>query len=281
MRAAVQARGGSVTGVFRFTHQWNHAERNASLMDLHVFFPNHNGHEDGIHNTYGNSNRVGWNNRTDSATGGVQDVDYTTAAPVGYVPVENITFPSLSRMPDGDYTCKIHNWNLRSPTEGGFRAEIEFSGQIFEYELTRPLKNHEWVTVAVVTKRGSEFSIRHVLPCGSAQQDVYGVKTETFVPVETVIQSPNFWDDKAIGNKHWFFILEGCRTEENVRGIYNEFLRGDLTKHGKVFELLGNKTKCEPAAEQMSGLGFSSTQRETLTVRVVGEKINKTYNVKF
>lgn len=281
MRAAVQARGGSVTGVFRFTHQWNYGKRNASLMDLHVFMPGHGEHREGCHDDYGNDSRVGWNNRRHRATGGVQDVDYVTAAPAGYVPVENITFPDLDRMPDGEYTCKVHNWNLRAPTEGGFRAEIEFAGQIFEYEVDRALKHKEWVTVAVVTKRDGHFTIRHVLPCGSATQDAYGIQTETFVPVSTVMLSPNFWGDKEVGNKHWFFILEGCRTEEPVRGIYNEFLRGDLDKHRKVFEILGNKTKCEPADEQLSGLGFSSTQRETLTVRVVGEKINKSYNIKF
>lgn len=283
MRAAVQARGGSVSGVFRFTHQWNHSKRNASLMDLHVFMPGHNhaAHENGCHDKYGNEERVGWNNRRHQRSGGVQDVDYTTAAPVGYVPVENITFPDLSRMPDGEYVCKVHNWQLRAPTEGGFRAEIEFDGQIFEYEVDRPLKSKEWIEVAKVTKRGNTLSISHSLPCGQAQQDVWGLKTETFVPVDTLMLSPNHWDDKAIGNKHVFFILEGCLNDEAARGIYNEFLRSDLEKHRKVFEILGSKTKCEPVAEQLSGLGFSETKNESVTVRVAGKKINKLYTINF
>ena len=71
--------------------------RNASLMDLHVFMPGSNqnvviknGKE--IHDNYGNNERVGWNHRRHYASGGVQDVDYTAPAPIGYVPVENTTF---------------------------------------------------------------------------------------------------------------------------------------------------------------------------------------------
>ena len=281
MRAAVQARGGSVSGVFRFTHQWNYGKRNASLMDLHVFLPTHGGHKEGIHDNYGDTNRIGWNNRNHRATRGVQDVDYVEPAPVGYVPVENITFPDLSVMPDGDYTCKIHNWSLRTPTEGGFRAEIEFDGQIFEYEVDRPLKHKEWVTVAVVTKQNGAFSIKHHLPCGSAEQRVWGLTTETFVPVTTIMLSPNYWGGKEGGNKHWFFLLDGARNDEPARGIYNEFLRSDLATHGKVFEVLGAKTKVEPVDEQLSGVGFSSTKSETVTVRVTGQKLNKTYNIQF
>lgn len=281
MRAAVQARGGSVTGDFRFTHQWNHNKRNASLMDLHVFMPGHDGHGSGSHHDYGNNQRVGWNMRK-GPCGGVQDVDYTAAAAAGYVPVENITFPDRTRMPDGAYVCKVHNWNLRQPTEGGFRAEIEFDGQIFEYEYDFPMKDKEWVTVATVTKRGDTFTIQHHLPCGSAAQDVWGLKTEGFVPVATVMLSPNYWDEaNSGGNKHWFFLLDGAKNDEPTRGIYNEFLRNDLSTHGKVFEVLGSKTKCEPTDEQLSGVGFSSTKTDSVVVRVGGQKFNKLFNIQF
>lgn len=281
MRAAVQARGGSVTGDFRFTHQWNHNKRNASLMDLHVFMPGHDKHGRGDHADFGNGQRVGWNMRK-GPCGGRQDVDFTGAAEPGYVPVENITFPDRSIMPDGKYVCKIHNWAHRKPTEGGFRAEIEFDGQIFEYEYDKPLANKEWVTVATVTKRGNEFSIEHHLPCGSAAQDVWGLKTEGFVPVSTVMLSPNYWDTaNAGGNKHWFFLLDGAKNDEPTRGIYNEFLRNELSTLGKVFEVLGAKTKCPVVDEQLSGVGFSSTKTDSVVVRVGGQKFNKLFNIQF
>jgi len=282
LRKAVQSRGGRVDGVFRFSHQWNYDKRNTSLMDLHVFMPgNGTKAENGVHDSYGNGERVGWNNRKHNKSGGVQDVDYTSAAPVGYVPVENITFPDISSMPEGKYVCKIHNWAFRSPTEGGFKAEIEFEGNVFEYEYTKPLKNKEWVTVAVVTLKDGKFSIEHHLPHSASSQKIWGIETESLVKVNTIMNSPNYWDDNAVGNKHWFFILEGCVNPEETRGIYNEFLRSDLEVHRKVFEILGNKTKCPVAEKQLSGLGFSSTQKNSCTFVVKGDKIRKTVTVNF
>lgn len=281
IRRAVSARGGRVDGVFRFSHSWNYDKRNASLMDLHVFMPGSTQPEDGIHDSYGNTTRVGWNNRNHASSGGVQDVDYVNPAPVGYVPVENITFPSLDKLKDGKYVCKIHNWRLRTPTEAGFRAEIEFGGQLFQYEVTRPLKHHEWVTVAVVTLKAGKFTIEHKLPVGAASQEKWGITTETAVKVDTVMFSPNYWDDNAVGNKHWFFILSGCRTDESTRGIYNEFLSNELEQHRKVFEVLGDKTKCPPADEQLSGMGFSSTKGDSVTLQVRTDKRLQTFNVKF
>lgn len=283
IRAAVVARGGRVDGVFRFSHSWNHDKRNASLMDLHVFLPTWVGKMTGstIHDNYGSNDRVGWNNRNHHSTGGVQDVDYTAAAPVGHVPVENITFPRLDKMPEGEYVCKIHNWNLRHPTEGGFKAEIEFQGQVFEYDYPKPLGNKEWVEVARVTLRNGKFSIKHSIPSMASSQAVWGINTEQFVKVNTVLNSPNHWDDHATGNKHWFFILEGCKNDAPTRGIYNEFLKPELDKHRKVFELLGDKTKCPVTTDQLSGLGFSSTSGATVTVRVTGPKMRKTLNIKF
>lgn len=278
MRELVVSRGGRVDGVFRFTHQWNYDKRNASLMDLHVFGPGSSAHEDGCHDNYPRGLRVGWNRRNDGATGGVQDVDYTPAAPEGYVPIENITFPTLSRMPEGKYVCKIHNWSLRQPTKGGFKAEIEFEGQIFEYEVDRPLKQKEWITVAEVTLKNGKFSIDHKLPTTSSSKEKWGVPTQVPVKVQTIMLSPNHWEQAgAVGNKHWFFILEGCRVDAPARGLYNEFLRSDLNEHRKVFEVLGSKTKCQPTPEHLAGVGFSETRKDTINVIADG----RPYEVQF
>ena len=263
MRELVVSRGGRVDGVFRFTHQWNYRERNASLMDLHVFMPGSGPHADGCHDDYPLGSRVGWNCRNNVGSGGVQDVDYTPQAPEGYIPIENITFPRLDKMPEGKYVCKIHNWNFRRPTEGGFKAEIEFEGQVFEYEVDRPLKHKEWVTVAEVTLKNGRFTIDHKLPTTSMSKDKWGVSTKTPVKVQTIMTSPNHWENAGgVGNKHWFFVLEGCKVDKQVRGIYNEFLTGALEPHRKVFEILGTKTKCQPTDKQLSGVGFSETRQD-------------------
>ena len=279
IRRAVQEKGGRVDGVLRFSHSWNYGKRNASLMDLHVFMPGCE-HKNGKHDQYGHGQRVGWNNRTDRISGGVQDVDYVDRAPEGYVPVENITFPDLSRLKDGKYECKIHNWDLRAPTLGGFKAEIEFAGQIFEYEVDRPLENKEWVHVATVTLKKGVFSIEHHLPCNSVSKEQWGISTESWVPVDLITRSPNFWNDQKIGHEHVFFMLKGCANEESSRGFYNEFLRDDLHQHRKVFEVVASQMRAPYSENQLSGLGFSVGQRHEMQVRVKGS-MSRILNIKF
>lgn len=270
LRQTVKERGGRVDGVFRFSHSWNHeGKRNTSLMDLHVFFPDHSGQkgQSNCHDNYGNGRRIGWNNRSDSVTGGVQDVDYTPAAPVGYIPVENITFPDLNKMKEGKYICRIHNWALRTPTTGGFHAEIEFGGVVYEYVYDKPLKNKEWVTVAEVTLKDGVFTIEHKIPTTKSSKTVWGIDTEVFTPVSAVMYSPNHWQEKGVGNRHYLFALQGCVADEQQRGIYNEYLSDKLEKHRRVFEVLGEKTKCPLTQDQVSGVGFSSTQSAKVNIR--------------
>ena len=279
LRQQVQSLGGRVDGVLRFSHMWNHEKRNASLMDLHVFMPG-SSDSDGMHDRYPTGQRVGWNRRTDITSGGVQDVDYTPEAPEGYVPVENITFPSMTKLKDGQYTFKIHNWTLREPTLGGFRAEIEFGGQVFEYNHPAPMKHKEWITLAVATLKGGVFTIEHKHPVGTPSQEKWGIKTGTFVKANAVTLSPNYWGDNKVGNRHTFFVLDGAACDEHMRGIFNEFLNPRLEPHRKVLEVVGDKTKCQPVPGGLAGLGFSSTKKDSFVVRVRMGKALRTYNVK-
>lgn len=279
LRQQVQKLGGRVDGVLRFSHMWNHIGRNASLMDLHVFMPGSSPHKDGLHDHYPSGPRVGWNRRNDTASGGVQDVDYTSPAPEGYVPVENTTFPTFDRLKDGRYTFAIHNWQLRPPTTSGFRAEIEFGGQVFQYEHPAPLKHKEWITLAVATLKNGIFTIEHHHPTTDASRVEWGLKTEQFVKVTAVMLSPNYWGDNAVGNKHTFFVLEGAKNDEATRGFYNEFLHPRLDPHRKVFEVIADKTKCQPTEGQLSGLGFSSTKKDSFIVRVQQGKRQRIFNI--
>jgi hypothetical protein len=252
-------------------------------MDLHVFMPTspiRYSPPGTVNDDYGpNKERVGWNNRSHPGSGGVQDVDYVEEAPAGYIPVENITFPDISRMPEGKYTCKIHNWRLRSPTEGGFKAEIEFGGQIFAYEYEKPLGNKEWVSVATVTLKDGVFTIEHHIPCGTVPQEKWGLTTENYVKVSAVTLSPNHWGGNRTGNRHTFFFLEGAKCDSEMRGIYNEFLDGRLEPHRKVFEIIGDKTKCKPTENHLAGVGFSSTQKNAFVVRAQQGGRWKLYNI--
>lgn len=282
MREQVRAAGGSVDGVLRFTHSWNNIGRNTSLMDLHVFMPGSGKHDDGIHNSYPSGQRVGWNNRSDSRSGGKQDVDYTGAAPEGYVPIENITFPSLDRLKEGKYVFKIHNWELRAGTDSGVKAEIEFGGEIYKYEIGRAMKHHEWITLAEVTLKNGVFTIEHKWECDSAPRTMWNLKTHQFHPVQVCMYSPNYWDEQSgIGNRHYFFMLKNMKSDEIQNGFFNEFLREDFMKHKRVFSALGGKMRVDPSTDdQLSGIGFSETKRNELTVKV-GGRVNRTLKIKF
>ena len=83
-----------------------------------------------------------------------------------------------------------------------------------------------------------------------------------------------------MGNRHTFFVLDGCKSDEALRGIYNEFLHSRLEPHRKVFDLIGDKTKCQPTEEHIAGLGFSSTKKDSFVIRVRNGKGHRTYNVK-
>lgn len=264
----VKARGGRIDGVFRFSHSWNELEPNQSLMDLHVFMPGcivpkHGGGP----NVSGR--RVGWNERTDTLSGGSQDVDYTSEAPKGYIPVENITFPSLSKMPEGLYTCVIHNWSFRK-TGGKGKAEIAFEGRSFQYEYPAT-KNHEWIVIAEVILKDGKFTIDHKLPLmDENSKEIYGLETNSFHKVKMVCLSPNHWEGKNVGNKHYMFMLDDCECKTPVRGFHNENLIPDLLSHRKVIEVLGATNMIEPKGKQLSGLGFNATVRDEAIVRLSG-----------
>ena len=95
-----------------------------------------------------------------------------------------------------------------------------------------------------------------------------------------MMMSPNFWDGHGVGNKHYFFMLDGCLNDGKARGFFNEFLKPDLDAHRKVIEMVGNKMTAVESDRQLSGLGFSSTQRSSLLCRVKGS-FTRTINILF
>lgn len=274
----VAAKGGRLDGVLRFTHSWNRLEPNQSLMDAHVFLPGNN-HTTGTGDYYGKGRRVGWNLRTDNLSGGNQDVDYIDQAPIGYIPVENITFPDLSKLTEGTYTYKIHNWSFRK-SGGRGEAEIGFEGNVYQYEYPAT-KHKEWIDVAEVTLKNGRFTIIHKLPLkNESSKTLWNLETNQFHKVNLVCTSPNHWGANNIGTKEYFFMMQDCKTDQPMRAFHVDQLNSELMGVRKAIDLLGNYKMVEPADKQLSGVGFNSTTRDEIVVKVKGTH-QRTLKIKF
>lgn len=259
MKERVKSMGGNVNGVIRFSLQWNDNGDNDNDFDAHCIEPGRNEIFFGSKNNY--------------RTTGTLDVDIID--PVRQIAnktaVENITWSDINRMEEGLYVFAVHNYNDRGG-KGGFSAEIEHDGQVYAYEYPQELRHKETVVVAKLKfnkRTGIEFV--ELLPSRSSSKDIWGIKTNQFHPVTVCMYSPNYWDEQSgIGHKHYFFMLDGCKTDDRPNGFFNEFLREDFMLHKRVFEALGSKMQVEQSDKQLSGLGFSSTQRNSIVVKVEG-----------
>lgn len=254
MKDRVKAAGGKVDGVLRFSLQWNTEGDNQNDYDAHCVEPN------GNHIFFQNA-------RYHHPSTGVLDVDIIFPGP--NVAVENITWTDRSRMKEGIYRLDVHNFS-HNGGRSGFDAEIEFDGQVYEFAYHRDLPHKDAVTVAKVQfSRRDGFKIIESLPSATSGRVVWGLQTNQFHPVSVVMFSPNYWDgQQGIGNKHHFFMLAGCQNDERPNGFFNEQLQYQFMEHRRVFEALGSKMRVEPAADQLSGVGFSSTKRDSLICKV-------------
>lgn len=253
IKERVKKAGGNVTGDLCFRLGWfNHDD-----LDLHMLEP------DGNEVYFGTRGH-------ESLCGGKLDVDMNAFTGLTRTPVENIFYKSKRAMRDGLYRLFVHNYNCRETSEVGFEVEMQWEGQTTTFAYAQPVRNNEKVTVIEFRYSAKEgIKVVNSLPSTSASRVVWGMPTQTYRPVSMVMLSPNYWDGQGVGNKHWFFMLQGC-VGESARGFYNEFLSNELNAQRKVLEMVGSKMKAEKSDRQLSGLGFSSTQRSSVLCRVKG-----------
>lgn len=266
----VKKAGGKVEGaVLRVSLSWfNHDD-----LDLHI-------HEPAGRGTAGLRNHIYFGCKM-GATGGRLDVDMNAGGGATREPVENTVWSRP--MPDGAYKVVVHNFAQRETSNTGFVIEVESAGKLTHYAFNKTVRDKQEVHVATLHMKNAIIDRVEVgdvgITAANITQTKWGLTTEQYVPVDAVTLSPNYWGDNAVGNKHTFFVLRGARNDEPTRGIYNEFLHPRLEPHRKVFEVIGEKTKCQPTDGQLSGLGFSSTKRTSVVARVQTGKQQRLFNV--
>lgn len=259
IKERVKKAGGNTNAPLRVSLAWH----NYDDLDIHAKCP------DG-HIYFGNRKSI-------------LDVDMNAGGRVSREPVENL---SWSAPRSGHYRIAVHNFCRREMKDVGFTLEIECAGKVEQYTSSASPGNGECVLAFefdFLNGRVENFKLLTTNMHGTnIGVDKWGIKTQTFVNVTTLLNSPNHWENAGgRGAKHWFFILDGCVNPEETRGIYNEFLRNDLTPHRKVFEVLGTKTKCPPSPVQLSGLGFTLGRNQFLVATVNDGIANRTYNITF
>lgn len=256
IKERVKAAGGNVTGVLRVSLSWH----NHDDLDLHIIEPN------GYRIHFGNKRQL-------SPTGGMLDVDMNMGGGHTRTPVENICWAQAPKT-EGKYSVIVNNYCRRDNQDGGFEVEIEYNGEIETFTSNTNAatgKNFPIGEFNYTKKDGVQFinssGKSNIAKYNSREK--WGVKTGQFVPVRAVTLSPNFWN-AAAGNKHYMFLLEGCKSDEKTRPFFNEFLTPELDADRKVFEVLGSKVNVDKAEDELSGIGFSDTARNHVFVEVEG-----------
>lgn len=271
LKEAVKSKGGVVDGVLRFSISWGDNDGDMSDLDAWCSQPTHQsiGYNTGFRKDRGNEF---------SNCGGQLDVDNTGGT--SQIKVENIYFKNISSMKNGQYKFWVNQFSTKSSK--GFKAEIEFNGQIFSYAHTNPIRTGNNVHVATVTLKDGEFTIEHKLPPADdfSNTEVYGLESGQFHKVNLVCLSPNHWGENKVGNKHYFFMLENCINPNAVRGFHNENLITELLDHRKVMEVLGATAMIPSTPKQLSGLGFNATMKDELIVKL-GGSFKRMLKIKF
>lgn len=253
IKERVKAAGGNVNGVIRVSLSWF----NYDDLDLHVIEPN--------------GNEIFFQHCRKPAIApstGQLDVDMNAGSGQTREGVENITWTDEKKMLEGVYKVYVNQYACREVADTGCVVEIEHKGEVYTFEDPNKMQGKTFVCEFSYSKiNGIIFAGNQVSTVKSVEK--WGINTNRFQKVSMILNSPNHWKEQ-IGNKHVFFVIEGAKNDETPRGFFNEFLKDELTTNRKVFEVLGAKLKVDPSDKQLTGVGFSTTQRNAIICRVDG-----------
>lgn len=253
IKQAVKMAGGNVEGVLNFRLAWNEKGGDHSDLDAWATEPSERriGYSEGYRKDSGNRF---------SPNGGQLDVDDRGRG--SQMHVENITWTKAT---NGNYKLWVNQFNNNNSQ--GFVAEVEFDNQIHTFVYNKPVSGN--VEVAIVSYNEGKWSIEPKLLSTTASKKVWNLDTQKYYEVNTVMLSPNYWDNK-VGNPHYFFFIDKLNNPNSCRSLYNEYLNNDLIQHKRVFEMLGSKLRVESSDNQMCGLGFTTDQKHTVQVKLDG-----------
>lgn len=269
IKERVKKAGGRVDGVLRVSLSWF----NYDDLDLHIHEPAGRGTNAMLSKIYYGAKK-GW-------TGGLLDVDMNAGSGRTREAVENVVWHKT--MPDGVYRVVVNNYCQRETEDPGFVVECESGGKISHYAYNKAVRSRQDIDVVKLHVKNGEVERVEAgepgMTSANIKQEKWGLTTEKYVKVNAVMLSPNWWGENRVGNKHTFFVIDGCKSDEDTRGFYNEFLHSRLEPHRKVFEVIADKTKCGAMEGGLSGLGFSSTKKDSFVVRVKQGKKLRLFNV--
>jgi hypothetical protein len=184
-------------------------------------------------------------------------------------------------MVEGTYVLSVHQFNQRESSDVGFEVEVDYLGSTTSFAYDKLVRGTVQVARFNYTHAGG-LEVVESLPSRTVSRELWGLRSNDFHRVSALMLSPNHWDNAGgVGNRHYFFMLDGCVNDGTARGFYNEFLRPDLDGHRKVLEVVGSRSRTGETPNQLSGLGFSETQRSELLVRVTGSFTRTLIRVQF
>lgn len=269
IKEAVKARGGNTEGV----------------VNIRMAFPNTTSDYD-LHMLEPNGYSIGYNNvRIPSRTTGMLDLD-AQGVDGHQIPerrVENIAYTDKSKMIDGNYLISVNDYS-RTNFPADFTMEIEIEGDVSVFEVKGRTGTSNLSLFNLKLKNGvftltPSESIK-LISSNTLSKTIYGLETNMFHKVNLMCLSPNHWGDNAFGNKHYLFMLDKCATDQSTRTFHNENLNQELLSHKKVLEVLGSTRTVVPTENQLSGIGFNSTVRDEVFLKIEGES-SRIIKVKF
>ncbi|AGO49593.1 hypothetical protein Phi4:1_gp180 [Cellulophaga phage phi4:1] len=270
IKEAIKSRGGDTTG----------------CLNIRMAFPDTTNDYD-LHMKEPTKNLIYYNNvRQRHSSSGMLDLD-AQGVDGNQTPenrVENINYQDINSMPEGIYTVSVEDYS-----GGKFPAncylEVEFGGETTSLVIEAKNTKNNSVEVCQIILKNGEFTIKpsdKVVLTGSESltKNVYGLDTNKFHKVNLMCLSPNYWSNNEVGFKHFFFMLDKCKTDTAIKSFHTENLNQDLVPHRKVLDVLSATTMIEPKGAQLSGLGFNATVRDEVVLKLSGS-FKRTIKVKF